>query len=334
MRSTIEPIYVRSVSPTFSWDDGNYFIQPTNIQPSSQTIDGKQVYIGYAPITQVLLNTQPYDFDIRSSYLVRALDFGDYYNNTSNVLSVSGIASIKFTHSYVMPGLYSVNVSNAEYSNVDSLTWSGVSIEADPALVWTNYTGIEGYTINGQTVLPNVTALITRDTASFLISVVEIPPTAYLSSDIPLIQEHIVFPLTVKITPRFTQTGSFPIEKIVWDLGDGSPLLTKTRWDTNTSLPFVTSGSLSADPLDPRNFDIIHTYTKPDNSVYSFYPSISVYTQSTGTMDVCSITIGPILSQNFDSAQQDFGVLQTELNENGVVVVGHVEDSVGIWKTL
>jgi hypothetical protein len=144
--------------------------------------------------------------------------------------------------------------------------------------------------------------------------------------------ENINFPLTVTITPRYTLTGSFPIEKIVWDLGDGSPLITKTRWDNNTSFPFVTSGAMSADPLDPRNFDIVHTYTKPDNSVYSFYPSITAYTYSTGSSDACSITIGPIAAQPLQGV--GFKILQTELNEDGTALIGQVGDNIGIWKTL
>lgn len=336
MNSTLDLIYVRSVLPTFSWDDGNFEVDSASI-PSTQTLDGKDLYVGYAPITQILANSDPYDYNPDSAYLVRAADFGDYYNSSTNVLNISGIAGVKFRHAYAMPGLYSINVSNAEYAFVDSLTWNEVTVASNPALVWTAYTGISSTTLNGQTIVPNVTALITNSTASFMISVVEIMPTAYLSSSISFNPDDIIFPLTVTITPRYTQTGSFPIEKIVWDLGDGSPLITKTRWDGNTSLPFVSSGALSADLLDPRNFDIVHTYNKPNNSVFSFYPSITAYTYSTGSSDTCSITVGPVQSHLMSPALTDedkFNLLQTELNEDGSVIVGQIGSDIGIWKTL
>jgi len=335
MNSTLDLIYVRSVPSTFSWDDGNFAVDTTSI-PSTQTLNGKQLYVGYAPITQILANSDVYNYNPGASYLVRATDFGDYYNSSTNVLNVSGSAGVKFRHAYAMPGLYSINISNAEYAYVDSLTWNEVTIENNPALVWTAYTGISATTLNGQTIVPNVTALITNDTASFMISVVEIMPTAYLSSSISFNFDDIIFPLTVTLTPRYTQTGSFPIEKIVWDLGDGSPLITKTRWDGNTGSPFISSGALSADLLDPRNFDIIHTYNKPNNSVFSFYPSITAYTYSTGSSDTCSITVGPIQSHLMSpttTSADEFSLLQTELNEDGVVIVGQIGTDVGIWKT-
>ena len=332
MYSTIDLNYIRSVPPNFSWDVGPFSDNNTNIL-SLTTYNGKPLYVGYAPLTNVLVSSGVIDFDPAAAYHVRSLDFGDYFNSVTNHIQISGVSDIFVNHSYVVPGLYSINLSEAEYSNINALTWNEVTTENDPYLVWPEYTGVQASTSGGTTRISNVTALVTpAHTANFYLSVVEILPTAYLSSNIPLVQENIVFPLTVTITPRYTQAGSYPIEKIVWDLGDGSPLITRRRWDGVTLSPFVSTGALYGDIIDPRNFDVVHTYTKPDNSVYSFYPSITAYASSTGSPDACAITIGPIISQPLNSTKK-LRLLQTEVNEDGTVIVGQIGSNVGIWKT-
>jgi hypothetical protein len=333
MNSSLNIQNVRSVAPAFSWDNGNFSVSAVNLS-STQQISGVPAYVGYSPNVCLSCTSvvTPSSYNINSPYLVRAIDFGDYYNSSTNVVNASGTNQVDFKHTYIMPGLYSVTISNAEYSNIDSLTWNEVTIETNPALLWPQYTGISATTLNGQTVIPNVTAATNSSTVNFLISVVEIMPTAYLSSNVPSVSSDIVFPLTVTLTPRYTQTGSFPIEKIVWDLGDGSPLITKTRWDNNSSFPFVSTGALSADLLDPRNFDVVHTYTKPDNSVYSFYPSITAYTFSTGSNGSCAVAIGPILATQ-QTSNNRLNLLQTDLGVENSVIIGQVGTDIGVWKT-
>ena len=330
MYSTLKPIYIRSVPSNFSWDDGEFYVTTSSIVPSL-TVDDKPVYVGYAPITYALIESSPFNFSPNSSYYIRSINFGDYYHSNTNILNLSGADQlVQFGHSYIMPGLYSITLDEAEYSNVNKYTWNQITTLSNPNLIWTEYTGISADTINGTTVVPNVTALVTGQTSNFLISVVEIPPTAYLSANISTNAGNIVFPLTITITPRYTRTGSFPIEKIVWDFGDGSPLVTKRRWDKNTVSPFLSTDALSADLIDPRNFDVTHTYTKQNTTQFSFYPSITAYASSTGTTDVCSITIGP---ERAEPLTEDFTILHTDLNEDGVVMIGQVGSQATGWKT-
>jgi hypothetical protein len=330
MYSTLKPIYIRSVPSNFSWDDGEFYVTTSSIVPSL-TVDDKPVYVGYAPITYALIESSPFNFSPNSSYYIRSINFGDYYHSNTNILNLSGADQlVQFGHSYIMPGLYSITLDEAEYSNVNKYTWNQITTLSNPNLIWTEYTGISADTINGTTVVPNVTALVTGQTSNFLISVVEIPPTAYLSANISTNAGNIVFPLTITITPRYTRTGSFPIEKIVWDFGDGSPLVTKRRWDKNTVSPFLSTDALSADLIDPRNFDVTHTYTKQNTTQFSFYPSITAYASSTGTTDVCSITIGPVRAEPLT---EDFTILHTDLNEDGVVMIGQVGSQATGWKT-
>jgi len=326
MNSTLDVTYAVSVPSTFSWDTSSY--STNTVVP--QLSNGVPLYVGYAPLVQLTLSSFPYNYSLGSAFFIRAINFGDYYNTQTNVLKISGVAPVYVNHTYIMPGLYSVTMTEAEYSNIDSITWNEVTTNVNSDLFWQAYTHLD---LNGQTnIIPQTTAIVTQlSTVNVLLSVVELMPTAYLSSNISTVSSDIVFPLTITFTPRFVHAGSFPIEKIVWDLGDGSPLLTKRRWDSNTFSPFVSTNALSADPADPRNFDVVYTYRKQDLAQYTFYPSITAYASSTGSSDSVAITIGPIKSPDF-SMSNSISLLQAELNENGTVIVGQLGNDIGVWK--
>lgn len=164
-----------------------------------------------------------------------------------------------------------------------------------------------------------------------IVKVSEVPPTAYLSA--LQTQEALQrrSPLTVRLTPRFTKAGSFPIERIVWDMGDGSPLITRRRWEKDITKPFVYTGALSGDYKDPRNFDIIYTYRKNKQEVFSFYPSITAYASSTDSSDVAATTVGPMFGEDGNSSE--LKLIQTENRGNNSIILGEIEETVAIWKT-
>ena len=125
-----------------------------------------------------------------------------------------------------------------------------------------------------------------------IIEVLELPPIAKLYSVTRPASG--ITPLSVQITPRTTVPGSFPIDRIDWDPGDGSNIKTITRYTTPNTNFFTYTNIFSSDVQDPRNYDFIYTY-KRDINIYSmFYPSITAYSSSTSTQDSCSITIGPV----------------------------------------
>lgn len=159
------------------------------------------------------------------------------------------------------------------------------------------------------------------------IRVLEIPPTTYLKV---LETEELMSPATVTLSPRETICGSFPIEKIVWDLGDGSPLLVQQRWSNTVQEPFVFSGALSEDYQDPRNYDVKYTYTRTAGN-FSFYPSITAYASSTNTSDCAATIVGPIKLAN--TTGSNFKLLQNELTEYGKVLIGQVDNNVAVWRT-
>jgi len=106
-------------------------------------------------------------------------------------------------------------------------------------------------------------------------------------------------PYTITFTPHTIIPGSFPIDKIDWDFGDGSPIQTVTRFYIPDTSVFTYTGLFSADRPDPRNYNPTHTYVRTSDTTSIFYPSITAYSSSTGTYNSCSIGIGPIfINQN------------------------------------
>ena len=160
--------------------------------------------------------------------------------------------------------------------------------------------------------------------------VIEIPPTAYLDVIQPKDPAKRLSPLTVRLTPKFIKCGSFPIEKIVWDLGDGSPLLVQRRWAPSVESPFVFSDNFNLDWQDPRNYDIVYTYRKTPDSPFAFYPSLTAYSSSTGTSDCAAAVVGPLKLTQFDG--QNLTIIQSELTDYGKIIMGKVDDNVALWK--
>jgi hypothetical protein len=182
-------------------------------------------------------------------------------------------------------------------------------------------------------IVPLLSANKITSTEQFTIKVLEIPPQAYLQSSHVIDPRNPSFsPLTVQISPKYTQCGSFPIEKIVWDFGDGSPLVEQSRYNLIHSSPFVYSDQYGFDVEDPRNYDVVHTYYRTSTSGSCFYPSITAYCSSTGSHDCASVIVGPL---NFESAaSKDFHLLQNKLTEDGKAYLGEMDRSITVWNSL
>lgn len=232
---------------------------------------------------------------------------------------------------------YNIDQPNSQ----TSWTWNNVTsaIETNPYAIsqtWNQTTGltctkwndITGcFVFSSQNTLSAIPKIFTK---TKYLSVIEIPPKCYLSTVDPLPVEN-TSPYTVQLTPRFIKSGSFPIEKIVWDLGDGSPLLTQRRFALNTNSPFVYNYQFEVDEHDPRNYDVIHTYYKTSRSQYSFYPSITAYASSTGTQDCAAIHIGPISLSETET--ENINLIQCELTDHGKILLGDVGNSLALWST-
>jgi hypothetical protein len=126
-----------------------------------------------------------------------------------------------------------------------------------------------------------------------IVEVFELPPTA----GITCLTQPVTgtSPYTVLLSPTACKPGSFPIDRIDWDFGDGSPIKTITRYTSVSSdLDFTYTNLFSSDPIDIRNYNIQHTYKINKNTYPVFYPSLTCYSANTHTSDSCSTIIGPI----------------------------------------
>lgn len=288
-----------SINP-IKWDDTEVgsILQKTWNQSLTSCLYGAQ------------LNFSDCSTDTAKTYKVlRVVRFQDYYNNATNQLTSLSLSSQTFSHVYMMPGTYLPNMTFVEF------------ISSNPSSMEPNTIYEEDFSS-----YPKDIPFIDFETPVYALStirlntvrklkVLEIPLMATLSST-PYTPGTMVSPLSTRITARATKTGSFPIERIVWDLGDGSPLLTQRRWSINNNVPFVYNGAFPSDPNDPRNYDVIHTYKITQSVGSSFYPSITAYAYSTGTQDSAFVTVGPIRPNQMNESLK---VLQNYTNVDNTV---------------
>jgi hypothetical protein len=205
------------------------------------------------------------------------------------------------------------------------LTWDELQCIQPQATSWDDIKRTCGTSTNTITTLSASKNVITHTRA---LRVIEIPPTAYL--DVTDLTPNKTSPLTVRLSPRIIKSGSFPIEKIVWNLGDGSPLLIQRRWDPTQESPFVFSNTYNLDWKDPRNYDIVHTYRKTNESGFSFYPSLTAYASSTGTLDCAAAMVGPLKLES--TSEFNLSILQNELTDHGKVIIGEVGNTAAAWR--
>lgn len=427
MNPEINLCFVGTVSSNYSWDDGLPDI--SNLTPIREALSAPSnnpsglEYVCYAPYAAVLLSSTN-TVDPSAIKTTRTVDYGDYYNLEQNTEVTTSIGNYFFSHVYVMPGVYTITLTEEQYLTVPNpekfpsdafieqssvinnvtekyniptkwhwsdyrdisekyfpttwqnlkfqktlkfdqpkqITWANTKeciseLEEPVYWLWNNLKNFippdnpnavrikwndavaggayqkKWNQIGGNCYLKDFIISATpvqTITKQAYIRVKEIFPTAYLSGNQTTEVANRKFPLTVRLTPKYTQCGSFPIEKIVWDLGDGSPIITRRRWENGSKFPFVYSGALSADPQDPRNYDIVYTYEKRDRGQYTFYPSITAYASSTGSADIASTTIGPIKTENFSVSS--FVVTQNYIGDSGTMLLGEVDQTAAIWK--
>jgi hypothetical protein len=422
MNADLAITFINTVSSDYEWDDGlpsqNNLIPIYTLSAQSTNSSGLE-YVCYAPQTIVMLSSTN-TTRTSSVAIKRTVDFGDYYNSAENIVTTSLTGTVFFSHVYIMPGLYTITMTEEEYviapnpkkiasssysassplekqqelqtswhwkeykdiredefpatwenlkfqntlkfkkptqltwfntrgclslprpeiywqwnnlvndippnnKNANRVTWNDAVSSGDYAKTWNSIIGncnVDDFVLSAA---PVRTIKLEK-----IIRVLEVSPIAYLSGNQPTELNNREFPLTVRLTPRFTQSGSLPIEKIVWDLGDGSPLLTRRRWESSFSFPFVYSGALSADFRDPRNFDVVHTYEKNDRGQYTFYPSITAYSSSTSTSDIAATVVGPIKTETFNVSS--FAITQNYLNEKGALLLGEIDKTAALWK--
>lgn len=354
-----------TVPNNYTWDLGN----PFETESATVTANSTFSYIsGYAPgLKVVFANTSQQDLAPENStqFIEYAWNFGDYYNDLTNNVSLSCVAPVQ--HIYLMPGKYTVTLTftqsftrplidtdpdlcrdkydvNWYWDNLNFGTttqqqkindWNSTKCNSNFAKWWdfelacfqkhcrfwsweetkssklsratweqtqaTNTLQKRWYFEANDTICATPTIYkdtvqtqIQTKTKEYIVEVKEILPTANIytvTNPVTGVSE-----LTVQLTPRATLCGSFPIDRLDWDFGDGTPIKTVTRYaNNNLDTNLVSNNNYIGDSSDPRNYDVLHTYVRTSVDTYPiFYPSLTAYSANTGSQDACSTTVGPI----------------------------------------
>lgn len=159
----------------------------------------------------------------------------------------------------------------------------------------------------------------------FIVEVVEKPPIAGMYSVTqPLTGD---LPFVVELSPKFCKTGSFPIDRIDWNFGDGSPTITITRYTPPVNQAFVRGvpTPYPDDINDVRNYNVRHTYNIVKDTYPLFYPSLTCYSANTNTHDACSLTIGPL---SIPYEPDTFKVVKSRNTTNGNVYALEIDDNI------
>lgn len=189
--------------------------------------------------------------------------------------------------------------------------------------------------------IPDMVVVKTIYQKQLIVTVKETLPIAYIDvyQDPSFLNRNS--PYTVRLTAKNTKSGSFPIERIDWDLGDGTPIKTQRRWAISTDPEFIYTDNYPRDWKDPRNYEIIHTYYVEPNSNLTFYPSLTCYTSSTASSDCAKGIVGPINPAPPDSKypeneettiKKPLNIIQNEITDEGNLILGEVNCTAAVWK--
>ena len=260
-----------SVPSNYSWDRGTPFsttspLVCTVLLPQGGIITGNAPGVKVFIKNNTVLSTTTVDFTSVSAQYI--WEFNDYYNSNNDTYTLT--CSTNISHVYIMPGSYETTLTVVEtYLQVDPQTQL-LQTKTD-----TKVKTLSVCTV--QEILPKAN----------LYSVTQ-PTTGYA-------------PFLVRLTARTTIPGSFPVDKILWDFGDGSERLLVSRYYNEPNSNLIFTNVLSSDSQDPRNYDVLHTYTRECDTYPVFYPSITAYSSSTNSINTCSLTIGPVLLSTTDA---------------------------------
>lgn len=183
--------------------------------------------------------------------------------------------------------------------------------------------------------VPDLEIVKTIYQQEFVVRIEEILPIAYLDVLQDSIFANRTSPYKVTLTARNTKSGSFPIERIDWDLGDGTPIKIQRRWAINNDPAFSYTGVFVKDWRDPRNFDITHTYYVSPNTGLTFYPSITCYSSSTASSDCAKSIVGPIKpspTNRENTENKPIKILQNEITDEGNIILADVNCTAVVWK--
>jgi hypothetical protein len=156
---------------------------------------------------------------------------------------------------------------------------------------------------------------------------VELPPVAnIIYTTVPT----GTTPHTITFSPTGCIPGSFPIDRIDWDFGDGTPIVTHTRYAPPSGTNITYNNKFTSDINDVRNYDITHTYIRGVKTYPVFYPSLTCYSANTNTQDSCSTTVGPISLPNITD---NLNLIKARNSIKGNFYVFDIDENIGFLTT-
>ena len=376
----------QTVPENYSWDLGTPLLTFPTTQLAYTTVSSVS---GYAPALNVVFGNNS-SSDTGYDFVDYTWDFGDYYHDTNNSISLSCVALVQ--HTFIMPGKYTVSLRHVQskgkieldqtgnnllcrgkygfrwfwdelglltvplgVTNPNATTWNETECLSAKAKWWSDETAcFQKYckawswydlatnssnpvkwseaetdavfqkkwayeandticTVSDATFLNTIETIEQNTIKQFIIEVKELPPVASMFSVSGAVGTS---PHAVQLSPRNCKPGSFPIDRIDWDFGDGSPIKTVTRYALPSSTDVVNTGYFVSDLSDVRNIDVLHTYIRNKDTYSVFYPSLTCYSSCTNTSDSCCITIGPI---SLPAAPTDLHLLKSRNTLKGNV---------------
>jgi hypothetical protein len=267
-----------TVPSTYSDTNNSSRYIPTVVSTPYHIVNEYLSISGYAPNLTVRVSGLAIPRSLPLSAVV--IDYGDPFDDSPTAYSIervdvptqgwpiwNGITYITGDHTYTMPGVYDLSIYAKTREPTVSTRTSATSA--------------------------NCADLV----KNFVVVVHEIPltacftfgPSANLFNNIPVSG---VSPVTVYFNPSCTQTGSFPICKIVWDFGDGSDLVTISRYVSTSFTNIINSSAYDLDINDPRNIIVYHDYSISNNIECSTYvATMTAFACNTDSYDMYSAQV-------------------------------------------
>lgn len=301
-----------NVSATYIWNFGDYYNSVNNIAtlPCQEIIEHTYILPGKYNVS--LTNIQSKEnqpLEDEDDLCLSKYKIGWYWQN----LESDSSRKTTWNETMCVPPATAVNKRSKWWSEEDTCfqkfckvwNWKDLSLKGKNPVYWFqtyrhgDYYKRWDYEVNDYICdlgeIPKATIDTTEQTAlkTFMVEVKEIMPVAAIYNEtLPLTGYS---PFTYRLSPKHTKTGSFPIDRIDWDPGDGSSVKTITRYSTPDSKYFIYNNEYFGDLQDPRNYDFVYTLYRNSNNYPVFYPSLTCYSACTNSYNSCSIVVGPIL---------------------------------------
>lgn len=316
----------------FDWDFGDYYNLNTNYVSLTCAVPVQHIYTMPGKYTVTLTQVAAYNNFVSEDPLYCR---GDYNLNWYwNILQCAFATKLTWDQTTLNPlPTAGVGIPKTWINNTDCLqkyckswSWFKTSCDFPSKTTWEQtQTGKEfekrwqfevNDTVCAISDTPHLQVLNTTQqtiTKKFIVEVKELPPKARMHClTRPLTGTS---PVNIRLTPKTTRAGSFPIDRIDWDFGDGTPIKVVTRQGAEKDSTLIRNNEIANDFLDPRNYDVTHTYNRTAEQYPIFYPSLTAYSANTGIYDACSIPIGPI-SLPKTNRQVDLLKVKNTLNGN------------------